>query len=418
MSSSNAFWKSFGPGLLWAGTAIGVSHLVQSTRAGADTGFALAGVIVLALVLKYPFFEFGPRYAAATGLSLIEGYRRCGRWALYLYFALVLSTVVFTQAAILMFCSYLFQHAAGTTWPVPMAALFLYAVGGSILWFGRFRLLDLAIKAMLLTLTIGTLVTAALVFPRADFSTFSLAWPSIDLVSFAFLLALMGWMPSDIPTAVYNSLWTLAKDRTEGARATVAHAQLDFNIGYAGTAILAFVFVLLGAAVMHGSGRTFSPDGAVFSTQLVALYAETLGPTFGTIMMVTALATMFSTALTVMDGYPRVLDRTIALIVTDDPEQMTDYVPGRAYWVSFLVIVALVWALLTFLAGNLAVMIDFATTMAFVAGPVFGYLNLRAVTGPAMPAEHRPGRFMVIYSWVGLLALGGIAATFLVSRLT
>ena len=26
---------AFGPGLLWAATAIGVSHLVQSTRAGA-----------------------------------------------------------------------------------------------------------------------------------------------------------------------------------------------------------------------------------------------------------------------------------------------------------------------------------------------------------------------------------------------
>ncbi len=31
--------KSLGPGLLWAGAAIGVSHLVQSTRAGAIYGF-------------------------------------------------------------------------------------------------------------------------------------------------------------------------------------------------------------------------------------------------------------------------------------------------------------------------------------------------------------------------------------------
>ena len=32
--------KSLGPGLLFAGAAIGVSHLVQSTRAGADFGFS------------------------------------------------------------------------------------------------------------------------------------------------------------------------------------------------------------------------------------------------------------------------------------------------------------------------------------------------------------------------------------------
>ena len=46
------FWKAFGPGLLWASAAIGVSHLVQSTRAGADGGFAVAWVILAALVLS------------------------------------------------------------------------------------------------------------------------------------------------------------------------------------------------------------------------------------------------------------------------------------------------------------------------------------------------------------------------------
>ena len=33
--------KTLGPGILFASTAIGVSHLVQSTRAGADYGFSL-----------------------------------------------------------------------------------------------------------------------------------------------------------------------------------------------------------------------------------------------------------------------------------------------------------------------------------------------------------------------------------------
>ncbi|MDP6582924.1 MAG: hypothetical protein QF681_19940, partial [Vicinamibacterales bacterium] len=68
------FWTAFGPGLLWAAAAIGLSHLVQSTRAGALAGFGLSGVILLAVILKYPFFEYGPRYAAATGSSLVEGY--------------------------------------------------------------------------------------------------------------------------------------------------------------------------------------------------------------------------------------------------------------------------------------------------------------------------------------------------------
>ena len=32
-------FEKIGPGLMFAGAAIGVSHLVQSTRAGAEFGF-------------------------------------------------------------------------------------------------------------------------------------------------------------------------------------------------------------------------------------------------------------------------------------------------------------------------------------------------------------------------------------------
>ena len=48
-STAGRLWVAFGPGILWAATAIGVSHLVQSTRAGASAGFGLAGVILIAL---------------------------------------------------------------------------------------------------------------------------------------------------------------------------------------------------------------------------------------------------------------------------------------------------------------------------------------------------------------------------------
>ena len=86
--------------MLFAGTAIGVSHLVQSTRAGARYGLALALVVVLANVVKYPAFRFGPMYAAATGTSLLEGYRRRGRAALLLYGLATVLTMFIVQAAI------------------------------------------------------------------------------------------------------------------------------------------------------------------------------------------------------------------------------------------------------------------------------------------------------------------------------
>lgn len=92
--------KSLGPGLLYAGAAIGVSHLVQSTKAGAQYGYILIIAIVLAHVFKYPFFVLGPRYAKATGESLVSGYGRMGKWAIVLLLVLTVCTMFTVQSAV------------------------------------------------------------------------------------------------------------------------------------------------------------------------------------------------------------------------------------------------------------------------------------------------------------------------------
>jgi len=85
MTRQRGVLAALGPGIMYAGAAIGVSHLVQSTRAGATYGYALVWAVVAAHLLKYPFFEFGHRYAVGTGESLLAGYQRVGRWALPVY---------------------------------------------------------------------------------------------------------------------------------------------------------------------------------------------------------------------------------------------------------------------------------------------------------------------------------------------
>ena len=83
--SISNFIKTLGPGILFASTAIGVSHLVQSTRAGAEYGFALIAFVIAANVFKYPFFEYGSRYANATGTTIIDGYNRIGKWMIWIF---------------------------------------------------------------------------------------------------------------------------------------------------------------------------------------------------------------------------------------------------------------------------------------------------------------------------------------------
>lgn len=162
------FRKSFGPGLMWAAAAIGISHLVQATRAGAIAGFALAGIILAALILKYPFFEYGHRYAAATGWSLIEGYRRIGKWALWMYFLLTFVTAVIHQVAILLFTSALIRYLLGIDWSTAVIGGLLYTLCAAILLIGRFRVFDLTVKCVLVFLAVSSLAAAAIALPRSS----------------------------------------------------------------------------------------------------------------------------------------------------------------------------------------------------------------------------------------------------------
>jgi Mn2+/Fe2+ NRAMP family transporter len=408
------FWTAFGPGLLWAAAAVGVSHLVQSTRAGADAGFALAGVILLALILKYPFFEYGPRYAAATGESLVEGYNRIGRWALWLYLGITLSTALIIQVAIVLFTSFLLQTAFSIPLPLPAVALLLILACAGLLRVGQFRGLDVTIKTVLVLLAASTLFAAVLTVPRADLSTLAFWPPASAAVPFAFILALAGWMPSAIDISVWSSVWTLAKDRDTGTRASVAHALLDFRIGYVATSILAFAFLLLGAGVMYRTGASFSNAGTQFSLQLVDLYSQTLGTWTRPIVLVAVVTTMFSTALTVIDGFPRAIDRSLAVMRgrgAAGPQGDT----GRVYWVSGALLGALTVVVVMQFAGSLTSMVDFATIVSFLTAPILGYLNLRVVTGANVAPEHRPGRALVLLSYAGLVLLGGTAAVYIAS---
>jgi Mn2+/Fe2+ NRAMP family transporter len=416
-----SFWAHFGPGLMWAAAAIGVSHLVQSTRAGAMAGLGLAGVILLALILKYPFFEYGPRYAAATGMSLVEGYRHIGRWALWLYLFITASTSVVIQAAIILFTGYLLNFAFGLSWPIfAMGAVLLLACA-LVLWIGQFPLLDRVVKLILAALALSTLAAAVVAVRGVEFSTLSLL-PEIGIaegaVSFAFILALVGWMPSAIDISVWSSLWTLAKNRTAGARASVADARLDFGIGYAGTGFLAFCFLILGAGVMFGSGTEFSGAGPVFSTQLVQLYGHTLGEWMRPVVLVAVLTTMLSTSITVVDGFPRAIERTVVNLRSGHSDEHDVPSAGRIYWVALAALALLTLLVLALFVGNLTSLVDFATIVSFLTAPVLGYLNLKAVTSPEVAPQHRPSRRMLLLSRVGLALLGGTAVVYLVTRVS
>ena len=393
--------KTLGPGLLWAGAAIGVSHLVQSTKAGATFGYELIWVIIIANLLKYPFFEFGPRYAAATGEPLLTGYARLGKWAVYILLLLTIGTMFSIQAAVTVvtagLCISIFDS---TLSPVAWSAILL-ALSLFIIAVGKYATLDKVVKFIILSLTISTIaaVIMTLGYEPETKTEFAHIFSWEDDTHIIFLIALVGWMPAPIDIAVWHSFWTVARSKETGYAPKLKESLFDFNVGYIGTAFLATCFLILGAQVMYGSGEVFSDSGGKFANQLINLYSESIGGWSKLIISVAALATMFSTTITCLDAFPRVLTPTTKLLF---PQIIK--IRGLNYiWI--LIVIAGALVLLGGFIENMGDMVKLATILSFLTAPVLAFLNYRVVTSTHMPAEARPALWLRILSWAGIVFL-------------
>lgn len=394
---------SLGPGLVWAAAAIGVSHLVQSTRAGASYGFAMVWVVVLANVLKYPFFEYGPRYAAATGESLVEGYRRQGVWAVWVYLALTVGTMFAVLAAVSFVTGSLATQLFGGGLSALAYSAILLAVCALVLIPGQYPLLDKLVKGIMVLLavsTVGAVVAAALAGEGS--AAASVTAREVSLLApatFPFLIALVGWMPSAVDISVWHSLWTLERARETRHEPRLAEALFDFNLGYVGTAILALCFLSLGALVLFGSGQEVAAAPQAFALQLFDLYTGALGAWARPLIVVAAFTTMFSTTLTVADAFPRALERTFEVLspARDGARRLW------LYWGSMVVLIAGALLLMSVFRRSLTGMVDLATTLSFLTGPILGVLNYRAVTGAHMPPGTTPPGWLRALTWAGLV---------------
>lgn len=394
--------QKLGPGLLFAGAAIGVSHLVQSTRAGADFGWGLLWALLLSNLFKYPFFQFGPRFALATQKNLLEGYYQLGKHYLWLYFFLNLATMFTIQTAVTIVTAGLASSFFGITSDLVVWSAIITVVCLSLLLFGKYKLLDKAIKAIILLLTLCTCI--AVVWAGQKNTTpleFSQVIP--EGKALLFLIAFMGWMPAPLDISIWQSLWALEKKKTE--KLTYKEALFDFNVGYIVTVVLGVCFVGLGAFVMYGSGSSFSNSGGVFANQLVSLYTQILGDELYVFIAIAAFTTMFSTTLTTLDASPRAMEKTVELLLPK-----FNFMNYR-FWI--LVLACGTLLIFAFLAAEMGRLVAVATTLSFITAPLYAFLNYRLVTGPQMPKEARPKKGLWILSLIGLFFLSGFAIGFL-----
>ena len=389
------FINKLGPGLLFAGAAIGVSHLVQSTKAGAEFGFGLTWVLILCNFFKYPFFLFGTKYTYATGETMLDGYLRISKSILLIYFGLSLVTIFTIQAAVTIVTAGLAIELFGITDNITYWAFMIIIFSYLILMIGKYKLLDNLMKFIIMILAISTFI--ALVSSSLNneiIFDFDQIIPK-NSEGIIFLAAFMGWMPAPLDISIWQSIWTNEKIKIE-KKSNYNTAKFDFNVGYIITIFLGLSFLGLGAYVMYGSGEKFSESGAVFASQLINLYTSNLGKGMMIFIAIAAFTTMFSTTITCLDASPRAMSKTVDLLKF---KRFNNY----SSWITILAIGTII--IFIFFMSEMGTLVKIATVLSFLTAPFYAIINYILMSSSFIPKKYKLSKWMNIYCISGIIFL-------------
>lgn len=395
--------KNLGPGLLFASMAIGTSHLVLSTKAGAQYGWLMVIPIVLANVLKYPFFEFGVRYTSVTNKSLIEGYLNRGKGYLWFYALITLLTTFTILAALYTVTAGLFMNLFKVTnVSIGLVALGLFGFISALLIIGKYTFLEISLKFVVSILFVALIVTTVLVVLQGQVAPVPNFEPTplFNEVGILFLIGLMGWMPTTVEASSWVSLWSIEKWKTQ-EKPSLKDSLQEFNTGYFLTAILAIFFMVIGWFTLYGTGTVLSDNAVNFADQVVQLFTTHIGSWAYIFIAVSAFATMFSTCMTAHDAVTRV-----GLDVIDLLMPQKSLANNKMYFALGVLLLALVNYLVIALFGaHMGNLVALATFVSFVVAPIIGYMNLKNVTSADMEGRYHPSAGLKMLTYLGILFL-------------
>ena len=405
--------KSLGPGIILAGAAIGGSHLMSSTTAGARFGFSLLGLILITNLLKYPFLLVGTRFTAVTGLSLLEGFKRKNPLYLPIFLLVSLITGTFTIAAVSFVSGVLLTNIPlFGNFPAMDLSIGILIVCGLILLLGKYKALERISKVLVTLLTFLTFFAVISLLTKGSISSelsSSLIKSEISPWKFsnlAFLIPLMGWMPCPVELCVWPSLWMFSSNKESNHNISLKEAEFDFNLGYIITVITAIFFLTLGAITMYKTGEgMLTGSGVFFAQNLIRLYTNSIGEWSKWIIVPAAFAAMFSTTLTCLDAYPRSISAIQGLLRDSDRGCMETKNEQIRFqnWMIVHIFASLI-ALLFAKSGEISVK-DFvfgAMTGSFLTAPIFAWMAMDTINSKIVPPNFRYGNFLKSLSWIGL----------------
>jgi len=405
--------RSLGPGILLAATSVGASHILMSPEAGARFEYGLVWLVVAVHLLKYPAFEFAPRYVAARGESLLDAYARAPgpkNWALWMGLVDMGLQAVGVLAALLGLTASFLVAATGR-FSIPLWSLLLALVLLAALRWGRYASLRAVNLLLMLALAAGTLL-AFLAAPPPLAALPQMVKPSLPDGSIILVAAILGYMPTSVAVSIWQSLWALEQGRfREGAGANTKEDRLrrlkeglaDLRLGYGLSALLAVAFTCLGAVLLHPRGLV--PEGEAVALTLSNLYTLVLGEWMKPVFLSMAFCALLTTCYTSMDGFPRTFVAALKALRREKASHRADSsLEDRAYW-PFLLTATIGGMALLAAVPDPVVVVKIVGAFGLLLSPFYYGLNLWAVTKGIDDPDLRPSRFTVALSLLGIATL-------------
>ncbi|MEJ2128483.1 MAG: divalent metal cation transporter [Woeseiaceae bacterium] len=402
-----------GPGLMLAAAAVGVSHLVFATQAGARFGLSLTWLIVLISVLKYPAFRFAVDYASLTDRSLVHAYARLGKVAMLWLFVGVVVDLFIATSAVSLVTAGLFISVFNMPFSGPQVAVGLCLVTALILINGNYRKAETVVKVMVLLFSVLTVLATIIAVPELGSNGRDILGGitrSHETTSFA--IAMTGWMPMPLTGAIFISMWAREKKRTSLLGIDQSAARHDLALGWVLTIILALCFAVMGAAILFQTDRAAPASAGAFATELLSLFTTAVGDWSYPIIVVAAIAVMWSGVFALMDVLPRVTSRMVAHAAGRSDEEASRYT-------LFLGIQFIgVTLIMLFFMRSFGTFVAFATSAGFITAPALAWYNYRAIRSAEVADRYQPSGALIVWHWVGFAALTVFALAFVASRIS
>ena len=164
------------------------------------------------------------------------------------------------------------------------------------------------------------------------------------------------------------------------------------------------------SACIFESGSTFPSSPVLFAGQLIELFTQQFGAWSYPIIALAAFGTMFTTLLTCFDAYPRVISSGVQILRNETEVKTRNSISTSVLLVSGVGVIIILY----FWLDNLKTLIDFATTVGFLAANLIAIFNFLIALQLRKKGLYPAGWFRWFLMIAGLISLMGFSVVYLI----